>query len=284
VNDVENIYESPCWDPYRLCTWFVNINKGVLWRFSDHKSESIAKFGDIISSVNLCKSKNLIITGARSIFIYNPEQRRITKRWNLNIFSNDLRFNDCKILPNGDLIYSFFSKDRPRRKVGSVGSFSIQKGPITKIHDFFITPNGIVADHIRGILWIADTNLRKIYQFSLEEFLSIGGEENNSIAPIVTIDVPDNLGRPDGAALDIDGNYWSAMLGSGKLCCWNKNGLEDMYVLPIKNPTMLSFCGVNLKTLHITKMNEFNFSSDDSGIGVVESDIQGFQAYLFEDL
>jgi sugar lactone lactonase YvrE len=60
-------------------------------------------------------------------------------------------------------------------------------------------------------------------------------------------------GRPDGAAVDVKGNYWVAMFEGQRLLCLSPCGelLEELH-LPVRCPTMPCFGGADLKTLYIT--------------------------------
>ena len=60
-------------------------------------------------------------------------------------------------------------------------------------------------------------------------------------------------GRPDGAAVDSEGNYWCAMYEGGRLLKFAANGelLADVPV-PACCPTMPCFGDDDLKTLYVT--------------------------------
>ena len=64
---------------------------------------------------------------------------------------------------------------------------------------------------------------------------------------------PEYGGRPDGAAVDSDGCYWSAQYEGQRLLRLSPKGeLLAELVTPVHCPTMLCFGGVDLKTLFIT--------------------------------
>ena len=72
-------------------------------------------------------------------------------------------------------------------------------------------------------------------------------------APRDFISVPQNLGVPDGAALDEEGCYWLAIHGGGRLRRYRPDGqLDRELMLPVSNPTMCAFAGPALETLFIT--------------------------------
>jgi sugar lactone lactonase YvrE len=60
-------------------------------------------------------------------------------------------------------------------------------------------------------------------------------------------------GRPDGAAVDVEGNYWVAMFEGARVLQLSPQGqvLRDIAV-PAQCPTMPCFGGADLKTLYVT--------------------------------
>ncbi len=63
-------------------------------------------------------------------------------------------------------------------------------------------------------------------------------------------------GRPDGAAVDAEGNYWCAMYEGGRLLKLSPSGeiLREI-LLPVRCPTMVAFGGSDLRTLYVTTVS-----------------------------
>ncbi|HEX9719061.1 MAG TPA: SMP-30/gluconolactonase/LRE family protein [Ramlibacter sp.] len=60
-------------------------------------------------------------------------------------------------------------------------------------------------------------------------------------------------GRPDGAAVDVEGNYWCAMFEGARLLKFAPAGrLIAEFPLPVRCPTMPCFGDADLKTLYVT--------------------------------
>ena len=65
--------------------------------------------------------------------------------------------------------------------------------------------------------------------------------------------VEPELGAPDGAALDVEGAYWCAVYGGGRLRRYLPDGrLEREVLLPVDNPTKPAFAGPDLDVLYVT--------------------------------
>lgn len=60
-------------------------------------------------------------------------------------------------------------------------------------------------------------------------------------------------GRPDGAAVDVDGNYWVAMYEGASVLQLSPTGnILQRIATPVKCPTMVCFGGDDLRTLYVT--------------------------------
>jgi sugar lactone lactonase YvrE len=68
-----------------------------------------------------------------------------------------------------------------------------------------------------------------------------------------TFEDPSYQGRPDGAAVDVLGNYWVAMFEGRRVCQFAPDGrLLQALETPVQCPTMPCFGGADLKTLYLT--------------------------------
>jgi sugar lactone lactonase YvrE len=66
-------------------------------------------------------------------------------------------------------------------------------------------------------------------------------------------------GRPDGAAVDSQGNYWVAMYEGRRVCKLAPDGaLLAEFAVPLQSPTMPCFGGEDLKTLYLTSAHQHN--------------------------
>lgn len=64
-------------------------------------------------------------------------------------------------------------------------------------------------------------------------------------------------GRPDGASVDAQGNYWVAMYEGQRLCCFAPDGrLLHSLPTPAVCPTMPCFGGEDLQTLYLTSARQ----------------------------
>ena len=90
------------------------------------------------------------------------------------------------------------------------------------------------------------------------------------------------LGHPDGAAIDADGCYWSAMYGGKRLVRYAPDGsIEREVAFPVRCPTMVCFGGEQLDMMFVTTSRNNRSPEElaaESGAGrvfVARMDVRG---------
>jgi sugar lactone lactonase YvrE len=72
----------------------------------------------------------------------------------------------------------------------------------------------------------------------------------------VFVDMTQHPGRPDGAAMDVDGCYWTCANDAGQLHRFTPAGkLDRSIALPLAKPSMCSFGGSDMKTMLVTSIS-----------------------------
>lgn len=116
-----------------------------------------------------------------------------------------------------------------------------------KIDSGVICSNGIAFSPDNRTMYYADSRAAVIwaYDFDLDDGVPSGRRVFVSTEPF--------SGRPDGATVDTQGNYWIAMVAMGAVFKFNPAGkLEQRIELPVSFPTMCAFGGSRLDTLFVT--------------------------------
>ena len=117
--------------------------------------------------------------------------------------------------------------------------------------------NGMAFSLDNRHLFQSDTPNHVIYQFAFDVQTGTIGERH----PFARR--PDNradagyAGRPDGAAVDSAGNYWSAQYEGRRVLRFSPQGeVSGIVHVPAKRVTMVAFGGPALRTLYITTARE----------------------------
>jgi sugar lactone lactonase YvrE len=84
-------------------------------------------------------------------------------------------------------------------------------------------------------------------------------------------------GRPDGAAVDTDGCYWTAASDSGRIVRLTPDARIDFVIeVPVSNPTNLCFGGKSMSNMFITSMKRASRPEPEAGhLFVVAVPFQG---------
>ena len=97
-------------------------------------------------------------------------------------------------------------------------------------------------------------------------------------------------GRPDGAAVDVQGNYWVSLFEGRRICCFAPDGrlLQELET-PAQCPTMPCFGGADLQTLYLTTArhgrsgDELAQFPDSGAVFFTRVDVPGLPVNCFAD-
>ena len=250
--------ESPMWHPLERLLYYCDIPGHRLHRFDPSTGElrqwqfdtDVASIAPMVGGALLLAMRDGLwrfdtATGQRSALAgppYDPTNER---------------FNDGKCDPQGRFwvgtIYE--PRDVPRASLHCYdsGQLSRRSGEVTVSNGLAWSPDG------RTMYW-SDTKAHTIYAF---DFNAASGElANRRVFASFPIKTPGQSldtygGRPDGAAVDVEGCYWVAMFEGQRLLRLSPEGdtLQELK-LPVRCATMLCFGGVDLKTLYVTTARE----------------------------
>jgi sugar lactone lactonase YvrE len=95
--------------------------------------------------------------------------------------------------------------------------------------------------------------------------------------------------RPDGAAVDREGCYWTALFEGGRIRRYAPDGrLLAEYPVPARCPTMVCFGGPERKTLYVTSARTGRSSEElaafphSGSVFAMPVEVPGLPEYLFD--
>lgn len=160
------------------------------------------------------------------------------------------RFNDGHVDGAGRFwvgtIYE--PRDKPAAEM-----FVLEKGAIRKAWSGGMTnSNGLGFSPDYTAMYHADTSAHRVTKLDFD--VATGLASNQRLLHQFSMDKENNYGgRPDGAAVDSEGNYWVAMFEGARLVKLSPSGeLIGEIALPVRCPTMMAFGGADLRTLYVT--------------------------------
>ncbi|MFV3126538.1 SMP-30/gluconolactonase/LRE family protein [Niveispirillum sp. KHB5.9] len=187
----------------------------------------------------------------------------------------DTRFNDGRVDPAGHLLIGTI--DEP--KSGSRGGlYRLEKGGLRRLFGGLLTSNGLAFSPDGRILYHSDTPRFAVHAYDYDA--ASGQVANKRLFAQLDPDAPDR-GRPDGAAVDADGCYWTALYAGGRVQRYDPDGrLMAEYRTPARSPTMPCFGGPDRKTLYVTSVGAGFDGPLDGALFAMPVDVAGLPTTL----
>ena len=240
--------ESPVWLAEQKVLAFVDITGQRIHRFDPvtgaHRIDAVeedigclapAKGGGFIAGMR--SGLWLLDDAGRKVreLAANPEPPRTN------------RFNDGKVDPRGR--YFAGTLDEPKAG-GTAGLYRFDHRGLAKLSNGLTTSNGAAFSPDGRTLYHSDTPRFTIWRWDYDP--ATGEAVNQRVFVELDPAAPDRA-RPDGAAVDAEGCYWSALYGGARLHRYDPDGqLMAQYPLGAARVTMPAFGGEGLKTLFVT--------------------------------
>ena len=155
------------------------------------------------------------------------------------------RFNDGRVDAAGRLWVGSLTSDKANP---AATLYRLDPdGSLTEIFGGLTTSNGAAFSPDGRIFYHADTPTHRIHAYDVDPATGeLGGKR-------LFHEFAEGLGRPDGAAVDAEGCYWSALWDGWRVVCLSPAGeLIQTVELPVQRPTMIAFGGPDLKTAFVT--------------------------------
>lgn len=185
------------------------------------------------------------------------------------------RFNDGAIDPRGRLVIGTI--DETKRQ-GSAGFYQLGRQGLVELAGGIMTSNGAALAPDGRTLYHSDTPRFVIYRSDYDP--ETGEARNERVFARLTPTEHDR-GRPDGAAVDATGCYWSALYEGGRVQRYDPDGrLLTEYSFPVRYPTMPAFGGADLKTLFVTSARR---DGSGGGLYALAVDTPGISAAAFDE-
>jgi sugar lactone lactonase YvrE len=105
-------------------------------------------------------------------------------------------------------------------------------------------------------MYLADSGRHVIHTFAFD------GERGTISDERVLVNVPEEVGAPDGMTVDADGDLWVAIWGGGRVHRYSPDGvLREALLVPAMETTCCAFAGSGLHRLYVTTATE-NWSDE----------------------
>ena len=246
--------ESPVWHPGEQALYYCDIPGHTLHRFDPKRGDLRHwAFDTDVASLAPALNGSLLLAMRDGLWHFDPTSGERSLAAEPPYDPTLERFNDGKCDPQGRFwVGTIYEPREPA--LASLNCFSrgqlVRKaGGITVANGLAWSPNG------RTIHW-SDTTAHTIFAADFDP--ASGAISRQRVFASFPVKQPGQSldtygGRPDGAAMDVEGCYWAAMFEGQRLVRLSPQGeLVGEIALPVRCPTMPCFGGPALKTLYIT--------------------------------
>lgn len=155
-----------------------------------------------------------------------------------------LRFNDGKCDPEGRFWAGTMAYDE-RAGAGCLYRLDTD-GTVTRVLDGVTVSNGLAWSHDGTTMYYIDSPTQRIDAFSYTRASGQIGDRRT------VVEIPPELGTPDGMTIDADGGLWIALWGGSAVHRYVDGRLDRVIALPVSKPTSCAFGGPDLDELFVT--------------------------------
>ncbi|WP_328729091.1 SMP-30/gluconolactonase/LRE family protein [Falsiroseomonas algicola] len=244
-----SVGESPVWDARRGVLWMVDILARDVIRF-DPTDGAMRRIPvpEVCGSLALCRSGTLLVAQRASVVRLDPETGAIAAFATMPEEPAHNRLNDGKVGPDG--CYWVGSMD-DRSEKGPTGILWRVRpdGVVERRRDGLVVSNGLAWSPDGRRIWHSDSRRAVLDIADFDPATGAIGEWRR------VIQLDEATGRPDGAAMDAEGHYWSAGVSAGRINVISAEGVILRHLpFPVPAPTMPCFAGPDLRTLFVTSL------------------------------
>jgi sugar lactone lactonase YvrE len=257
--------EGPVWDEVEQALFFTDIPARTIHRY-DWRSRELRswKLPEQCGGLGLRRDgKGAVVAQRFTVELLDFATGKVSP---LSVIAEEqarphYRFNDAKVGPDGRFwLGSLDDRRGGIRKLAGVLYRIEADGSYQGMVEGIGLTNGLAWSPDGRIMYHADFTLKAVRAYDYD--LDSGDIANER----VFCQLDDTTGWPDGAAVDIEGYYWSAGFSAGRLNRIGPDGkIERQIDLPVRFPTMPCFCGPDLKTLAVTSLIHPMEQNPDAG-------------------
>jgi len=276
--------EGPSWDTRRKVLYWVDILEKKVYMYNPVTDINyVIELDQYVGTVAPTESGNLILALQHGFFTMDLNTKQLTKIVDPEERIPDNRFNDGKC----DVRGRFWAGTMSLKDVQGAGNLyrlDDDHNVKTIIQNVTIS-NGIAWRPDNKIMYHIDTPTRQVAAYDFE--VETGAIRNKR----VVIEIPEEMGSPDGMTVDEEGMLWVAKWGGFQVGRWNPNTGEliDSVGVPAPLVTSCSFGGENMDELYITTAR-VGLNNDTlqkypkaGGLFRIKTDVKGQQIHRFKD-
>lgn len=246
--------ENPVWDERSQTLLWLDIQHGEVHRFdpATGTDQVTARLPGEVGAAVLTDGQDLLVGLDDRLVRLTEASGAVVDL--TTVPAHGVRFNDARCDAVGRLLIGTLARDGGTQ----AGLYALREGRLEQVVGDLTISNGVDVDPERGRLYLADTVGERVLVLDYDE-------GTGSVGPAhVLLDLEGVPGRPDGLAVDAEGNLWVAMARARQVRAFRPNGSERLVLdVPAHAVTSLTFGGPELADLYITTGS---FAADEADL------------------
>ena len=264
----DELGECPIWDERSGLLWWVDSRAPAV-KCLDPVSAAIRvlPLPEAVGSIAFRERGGMLAATKSGIHFLDPTTGSIAVAARPEAHLPDNRFNDGRCDRQGRFWAGTMHTNMPAaHPVGELYRYRGAQG-LTGPHERGLyTQNGLAWSPEGDRMYLSDSHpsARLIWAYDYDADTATPSNRR------VLVDMNLHPGRPDGAAVDADGCYWTCANDAGKLLRFTPAGELDRSIdLPVRKPSMCAFGGAALDTLFVTSIRPATAAADQPLAGAV---------------
>jgi sugar lactone lactonase YvrE len=256
----DQVGESPLWDPAQSCLWWVDI-EGRFLRRLDWSSGRTSDWPtpERTGCIALHAGGGLLAAMETGLFHLRPHADgtlAVEPLASVQHAREGMRFNDGRCDRAGRFFAGTMLRDMSQgAAVGALYRHDAD-GLSAPLVGSMVVPNGLAFSADNRTMYLSDSHatVQRIWAFDL-------GDDGVPRNRREFVDMHAHPGRPDGAAIDVDGGYWICGNDAGLVHRFTPDGRLDRSLrVPVDKPSMCAFAGPELDHLVVTSIRPADVS------------------------
>lgn len=276
--------ESPLWHAGEQAWYWVDIPARRIWRL-DHASGAARHWTapEMVACIAASAGGGLVAGMESGIFHLVLQEDGSIAGTCLAAppaaeLGEGMRFNDGRCDRQGRFWSgTMFMDMAAARAVGGLYRYSRDGGLHGPVVSGLLTQNGLAFAPDGRTMYLSDSHPQRRMVWAFDYDIDDGVPHGQR----VFADLNGQKGRPDGAAVDAHGCYWSCANDGGVLQRFTPQGVLDREVaLPMAKPSMCAFGGPELDLLLVTSIDP-GTGGEAGTVVVLRPGVQGVEETLF---
>lgn len=261
-----DVAESPFWHAAQSAWYWVDIPRKLICRQTVAGAYQQWQLPEMVACIAPDDDGGLIAgmhTGIFSVQLQDDGHVQLSKLAQPDGLQVDQRFNDGRCDRQGRFWSGVMCLDMSlARADGKLYRYD-GAGLSAPVVDGLIVQNGLAWSPDGKTMYLSDSHPASRLIWAFDYDIDSGTPSRRR----VFADLNQHRGRPDGAAMDVDGCYWICANDAGCLLRFTPDGELDRAIeLPAKKPSMCAFGGDDMKTMIVTSIS-LGAPQGDEGAG-----------------